>query len=155
MGISMGGYGALKAALTRPERFGVCCSASACCLDLKEFLTRAGAPGGKQWAREQLGDQTYSDFCAVFGQELEYNEREDVVCLAKRAANSQPKPKIFTVCGKSDYMYAQNTAYAEYLQTLELDSTHVEIDGEHNWDYFNRALELMLGFFTGKGKENA
>ena len=45
LGASMGGYGALKAALTLPERYAACGAFSPCCLDLQDYLRPAWRDG--------------------------------------------------------------------------------------------------------------
>ena len=57
----MGGYGALKCALARPERYALCGAFSSCCLLLREGLEDARRNGMDGW-----GAQMPRDFARYF-----------------------------------------------------------------------------------------
>ena len=68
LGASMGGFGALKAALTFPERYAACAAFSPCCLDLADYLRPAWRSGEEGDAfRRIFGDKLAADFLAAFG----------------------------------------------------------------------------------------
>lgn len=59
IGNSMGGYGALKCALSKPEQYGHCCAFSSPCLFLKEDLDKHGEI---EKFRMVYGEQMLKDF---------------------------------------------------------------------------------------------
>lgn len=144
IGASMGGYGALKCALRRPERYGRCCAFSSAVLLLKEGMDAVRTPLGRQFFRETFGEQLAVDFAAIFGEELEYNPDDDLVELAKKAAGLSEKPRLYLACGEEDKFLPDHRRFVAKVEKLQLDCTYVESPGGHNWTYFNEALRKAL-----------
>lgn len=92
LGGSMGGYGALKCALSRPDQYGLCGAFSSCCLLLREGLDDAREHGMDGW-----GVQMPRDFAAIFGDDLTWTPENDLLALAERAkASSRPTSRFCT-----------------------------------------------------------
>lgn len=140
MGASMGGYGALKCALSRPEQYGVCCAFSSACLFLKEGLGAMQDPKNHETFKAVYGEQLYRDFQAMFGPDLEWRTENDLPDLAKRAEKSPLKPRIFMTCGREDSLYAENDRFAREMKNRAFDFIFDASSGRHDWDYFNGAL---------------
>jgi len=149
IGASMGGYGALKCALSKPEQYGFCCAFSSPCLLLKENLQYS--EGAKKF-KDLFGEQLFKDFQAVFGEKIEWNAREDVIELAKKAKDKTIKPQLYLACGTEDYLYNDNKRFHGILQDLGYNSIFEDWHGNHDWSFFDEALKRALKYCFDENK---
>ena len=149
MGASMGGYGALKCALSSPEKYGYCCAFSSACLFMKEALENQGLEVMKKETRELHGDQLVIDFEAALGENLDWAEKDDILELAKRAKDQPLRPKIYCTCGTEDYLHEDHLKFREKMAMLDLDFCYEEWTGSHNWYFFNESIEKALKWCFG------
>ncbi|HOT13567.1 MAG TPA: alpha/beta hydrolase family protein [Bacteroidales bacterium] len=149
IGASMGGYGALKCTLSKPEQYGFCGAFSSPCLMLKESLEYC--EGAKRF-KELFGEALFKDFQAVFGENIEWDPREDVIELAKETKDKTTKPKLYITCGTEDFFYGDNKRYFATLQSLGYDPVFEDWQGNHDWTFFNEALRRALKHFIEKEK---
>ncbi len=147
IGASMGGYGALKCALSKPEQYGFCCAFSSPCLFLKEDFQRVG--GGEEF-KKSYGPQLYKDFQAVFGENLEWNPKNDLLNLATRIKALEIKPRIYATCGMEDSLHDDNLRFRNDMKELGFDFTYEDWHGNHDWYFFNEALKRAIEFCFGK-----
>ena len=135
-GLSMGGYGAVKAALRCPEKFGGCASLSGA-LDIASF--------GK---RPDVADEWRS----IFGFSMESAEEltgteHDLFALAKNCTEGKiPFPKTYLWCGESDFLLEQNRRFHEYLKTLKISHSYNESEGNHSWKWWDLHIQDALRF---------
>lgn len=125
MGLSMGGYGALKCALTYPERYAGCGSFSGV-TDLKAFMGRQALPM-HSW-----------EFTALLGPEQQVGPENDLSKLAEKAKNPPP---VYLSCGEQDVHYPMNTAFAEKLAQLGIEHRYVHREGNHSWDFWDQSIQ--------------
>jgi S-formylglutathione hydrolase FrmB len=144
MGCSMGGYGALKLALSKPDRYGFCGAISPACLFLNELLYNLR----KEWERySQTGHEAASivrDFKAIFGDDFQYDSGDIIPELAKNVENAPAKPKIYMTCGADDDLLAENRRFAEEMKRTAFDYIYEEWTGAHDWKFFNEALAKAI-----------
>lgn len=138
MGCSMGGYGALKCALSRPEQYGFCGAFSSGCLGLREYL--AGARRGEYGIPPA--------FYAAFGPNLESREDDEILDLARRTAHSPVKPSIYMAAGTEDFLLEVNRDFVPQMEPLGFDFTYEEWPGEHDWFFWDEALRHALEQWT-------
>jgi S-formylglutathione hydrolase FrmB len=145
IGCSMGGYGALKTALSKPESFGFCGAISPACLFLNEHLDGLRKDPGP-WLKDggPEVEAIYRDFLAIFGNDLSCGEGDLIVELAKKTAALPVKPKIYAACGIEDDLRKENLRFKEQIEKLDLDYTYEEWKGIHDWNFFNDALKKSL-----------
>lgn len=146
IGGSMGGYGALKSALSKPEQYGYCCTFASPCLFLKEGLDYQRQNGDTAEFKAIYGEQLKIDFEAIFGKELVWNENDDVLELAKNLSNHKIKPKIYCACGTNDYLLEDNKRYNKELNKLGFDIRYEEWEASHDFYFFDEALKRALEF---------
>lgn len=146
MGVSMGGYGALKSALTYPERYGMCCTFSSGCLFLKDFLGSLNQYGDTQEFTETWGKQFITDFKAAFGENFEWKPEIELLELAKQIKEMDAAPKFYLTCGKEDGMIDLNRQFSDEMKKLDFDVTYEEWNGNHDWYFFNESLKKALSF---------
>lgn len=139
-GLSMGGYGALRMALTHPDRFAAAGSFSGAV----DIVARAReARGAPEWRREMEG---------MFGRGIKVaGTPSDLFVLAQRMARSRsPKPRLFQYCGTADFLYQDNLHFRDLAQRLKLDLTYREDGGCHAWQYWDEQVLAFLKWTTGK-----
>jgi len=150
VGASMGGYGALKLALSRPERYGACAAFSSPCLFLQEGLAYQREREASGEFRAAYGDRLINDFHAIFGPALEWRERDDVLALARKAASAPARPRVYLACGTADPFLADNRRFAAELARLGLEAEYEERPGSHEFRFFDAALERALERLLGE-----
>lgn len=141
-GLSMGGYGALKAALSCPEQY-----AGVAAMSAANSPFGAMKAAGPMFSVPDFMDNVYR----IFGDEAEYKgSKEDLEYLAKQAASSAGSGlKIYHSCGKQDPLYGLNVEFKQFMETEcpELDYHYCECDGSHNWGFWNPQLKCILEYF--------
>lgn len=148
LGGSMGGYGALKCALGRPERFGLCGAFASACLFLGKQVTELGAME-LDVVRERMGDQLVRDFQAILGESVRPRREDEALALAEAAAFGPFRPRVYACCGDADDLRAENAAFAAEMTRLGFDYTYEEWAGGHDWTFFGQALARSLDFLFG------
>ena len=124
-GLSMGGYGAFKLALTHPERFAAAASLSGA-VDIREVVKEhADDPLNKAWLVGMRN--VFGDLSKVPG------SNHDLFTLAKRVAEGTVKPRLYQCCGTEDFLHADNIRFRDEVRKLPFDLTYEEGPGEHNW----------------------
>lgn len=128
-GLSMGGYGALKAALKKPELFAAAAGLSAVA-DIKNRM--------------------FDDaLIPVFGEELVIPPEEDLFYLAEKTNENPQKPRIFMGVGTEDFLYNDNVRLKEKFRELNYDFTYRESLGIHNWDFWDEYIQYVLEWMFG------
>lgn len=128
-GLSMGGYGAFKLALRKPEMFAAAASLSGA-LDVTErFRNEAFTREGQ----------------LIFGDQPVDGTDNDLFSLLKQLDNTGgTKPKLYQCCGTEDILYADNRKFLEACRETSLDLTYVEGPGAHTWEYWDDRIQDVL-----------
>lgn len=145
IGCSMGGYGGLLAALSRPDRFGFCGAISSAFLFTSEMLLNIRSRP-KEWIYQHDPEivQTYEDLKCIFGEGIESRLEDDPAEMIKRSADLPEKPVIYSACGQADDFYKENVRFSGELKKYSFDFTWEEWPGGHDWIFFNEALQKAL-----------
>ncbi len=134
-GLSMGGYGALKLALTCPMQYGACISLSGS-LD----VTRKGRKYNINEWRSIFG------FDIETPDELEGSEH-DLFALAKNNAESGlPFPKLYMWCGTEDTLIDINKKYDDHLTSLGVPHLFEFSEGDHSWKWWDMHIKDGLKY---------
>lgn len=134
-GMSMGGYGALKAALSRPDFYRGCFAMSAV-TDIRLKIRQT--PDTQPKALE---------FCAIFGPDKTPEEKDDLFYLSSRCrAEKKPDelPFINLSCGLQDGLYPHTRALYEHLSSLSWKVKKEEWDGIHDWSFWDQSIHMVL-----------
>jgi S-formylglutathione hydrolase FrmB len=145
IGCSMGGYGALKIALSKPEQYGFCGAISSACLFIDEHLK--GLRKNADYWLTTGGPEAATilrDFQAVFGEELSYTDGDEIIKLAQKVADGTVQPKIYAACGTEDNLQKENVRFRELIEKLKVDYSYEAWEGGHDWLFFNDALKKAL-----------
>lgn len=131
-GLSMGGHGAFKLALSLPETFAAGASLSGVA-DAAAFREARAV-----------------DFRLIFGDGgPERGSEHDLFHLASTlAASARPKPRLFQCCGTEDFLLAQNHALRAHLEPLGFDYLYEEGPGLHDWAYWDKMIARTLSWLA-------
>jgi S-formylglutathione hydrolase FrmB len=134
-GLSMGGYGAMKLALTHPDRFAAGASLS-------------GVMDITKWA-----DFSAQEYKLIFGDNPVSGTDNDLFFLADKLVKnpSIPRPKIYQCCGTEDFLYQDNVKFKNYFEKLDgFDYTYEEAPGVHSWEFWDKYIQNALKLFFPK-----
>ena len=140
-GLSMGGYGALRCALGRPDVFSKAAS-------LSGAVDAAGVsrPGGA------LGNAAY--WADVFGPTDAIPGSEHDLFRAAEALREN-RPEIWMWCGRSDFLYRSNLRLRDHLRGLGYALTYSDGPGDHQWKYWDRQIQNVLDWLLPEGEVSA
>jgi putative tributyrin esterase len=133
-GLSMGGYGAFKLALSHPDRF-----AAAASLSGAVDMGRVSTDKDPEWHAEM--QRIFGDPDRIRG------SKNDLFYLAKKvAASHTPKPRLYQWCGTEDFLYKGNLRFSRYAQKLGLELRYEESPGTHEWKYWDEQIQVVLAW---------
>ena len=127
-GLSMGGYGALKAALTYPDRYCGCAALSGA-LD----ITRKNRP---YILEEWQGNFGFGLESAL---ELE-NGDNDLFALADKL-KAEEFPKLYLWCGTEDSLLPINQKFHGMLEARGIAHAYAESEGDHSWKWWDLHIQ--------------
>ena len=132
-GLSMGGYGAIKAALSYPEKYGACISLSGS-LD----ITRKGRPCNlNEWC-------SIFDFNMKEPLELE-GSKHDLYALATKAKNEGMQlPRLYLWCGTEDSLIEINRTFDRHLTELGIAHEFETSERDHTWKWWDLHIREAL-----------
>ncbi|SJZ49579.1 putative tributyrin esterase [Pilibacter termitis] len=129
-GMSMGGYGAWKLALGTTQ-----------------FSYAASLSGALVFGNDEpfpFGPKEY--WQGIFGdlKQIHGSENDLFTLAEKRKQSSTPIPKLFSWCGRQDFLFDNNNQAVEKMQALNYDVEYQINDGTHEWYYWEKYLENVL-----------
>ena len=140
-GLSMGGYGAIKLGLRRPEKFAAVAGLST----LADLKYRFRAADTASWRPELR---------RIFGSSAQLASRSnDLFALGETAlASGKPLPQILSICGTDDFMIRDNRRFNRHMAKIGYpDFFAFERPGAHTWEFWDRHIQDVLNFFmSGK-----
>jgi putative tributyrin esterase len=126
-GLSMGGYGALKWALRRPQD-----------------LAAAASLSGKLDVLD--ADWTAREWRTTFGDPESAAEAGDELFSLAEALDPGECPPLYQWCGTEDELLPENRRFAEHARTLGLPILVEEGPGHHEWDAWDRMIQRVLAW---------
>jgi S-formylglutathione hydrolase FrmB len=140
-GLSMGGYGALKIALSKPEQYAAAASLSGA-VDLVGLVQGNASPsGGNPFAFERIF-QNYTH--------LENTDADLFHLIRQNRAANRPSTKLFISCGTEDFLYPLHLGAKQTLAALDTDVHFEEHHGSHNWQYWDTHIQRALDWMPLK-----
>lgn len=134
-GLSMGGYGAMRLALTYPERFGAAASFSGV-VDLTDLFY-------EEFRRDEI-QRIFGETDDIRGTEL------DTLDLMKKNADADHKPRLYVSCGTSDFLFHQQGPFVSALKKNGWDVTYVKKKGAiHEWGFWDEQIRAFIDFIYG------
>lgn len=127
-GLSMGGYGAFKWALSRPNQI-----AAAAGMSTANFATM-------NW-----GDQRPDFLKLVYGDAPQEGTNNDLFHLIGKCDHTADlKPKFYQNCGKEDFLYSPNLELKSAFERSGLDYMYSEETGVHDWAFWDKTIQDVL-----------
>ena len=127
-GLSMGGYGAFRIALMRPNRYAAAASLSGC-------VDMAARVMHDVWADRIAMAQ------GIWGADFHGNLRDtdsDLLYLIKNWPEGAPRPRLYAACGTEDGLYADNITFRDFMaEHPEFEYYFTEAPGVHNWAFWD------------------
>lgn len=146
MGMSMGGYGALRTALAYPDRFGKTAPLSSAILIHSKAHMKPGDPdehANYEYYRECFGDL----------ETIEQSRNNPEVLVDEILAEGKRMPEIFMACGSEDFLLDRNRAFHQFLEDRKVKHYYFESKGGHDvqfWDEYAKKFVIMM--FDEQGK---
>ena len=150
MGCSMGGLGALKLALSRPDQYSFCGAISTACVYLKPILDRLRVEADSYRKTSAEAEEVLKDLYSIYGDDLKYQPETDISELVKRFPADKPRPVIYATCGTEDDLRDENLKFRDQMKDTAFDFTYEEWSGGHEWYFFNEAMKKTLEFWYSR-----
>ena len=139
-GLSMGGFGAFKLGILRPEKFAAVASLSGA-VDML-------------WAYPNGEHPDIDKFEPLFGTRSDLVGSEDdlPVMMEQLIASGKDMPKFYMACGTEDFLYETNVRFRDRFAD-RVDLTWYEEPGTHEWGFWDRNIQRVLDWLPLKEKE--
>lgn len=136
-GLSMGGYGAFKFALKRPDLFCFAASMSGA------FI----APSLSQHEQKTIFDELLPSINEAFGdQDSQTREQNDIFSLINKTSSQEVLnlPYFYFDCGLNDVFLSVNREIADAMRKQYFSFEFHEIAGGHDWTYWDQQIQVVL-----------
>lgn len=130
-GLSMGGYGAVKLGLRKPDQFAAVASLSGA-LALAESMD----------SLLQLRSQAYWE--GIFGPLEQFKGSENDLIHLIETIDPSTAPRVFISCGTEDQLYPASEYAVDKLQKRKLDVTFESGTGDHDWNFWDQWIQRVL-----------
>jgi S-formylglutathione hydrolase FrmB len=135
-GLSMGGYGAFKAAFLRPDLYSV-----------------AGSFSGAlalSFEGEFVDEERLKEFSLVFGDLSKFpGSSNDPLTWPEIAAKDPERyPELYAACGLQDFLLEANRAFVSKARALGIPLAYVEEPGIHDWHFWNSQIATFLDLYV-------
>ncbi|MGK5442445.1 alpha/beta hydrolase [Micromonospora sp. URMC 105] len=135
-GLSMGGYGAVKWALRRPDRFAAAASLSGA-LDVANRRDHPTRPVDR------------AVWHTVWGEREVPGSDDDTVALLDRVGGEPPA--LYVACGTEDFLYEDNVRFVEAARARDVPVTVDFSPGDHDWAYWDEKIRDVLAWLPLAG----
>ncbi|HCS40290.1 MAG TPA: esterase [Anaerolineaceae bacterium] len=130
-GLSMGGYGALKLGLNKPDQFAAAISLSG----VVDIVAAFKNPIHPIFSIE--------DYFGSFEKlEKSYNDLFTQIKILKNQDVSIPR--LYLACGTEDFLYEMNIKFRDFLIDNSIDFTFEEGPGIHDWGFWDKYIQRGL-----------
>ena len=135
-GLSMGGYGAMRLALTYPGHFAGAASFSGA-VDL------AGIFPQRHDGNEI--DRLFGDLKEIKGTEL------DLFHLIEKNADAPHRPWLYVSCGTKDFLFESHKAFVPALRKNGWNvMSHEEPDATHEWGFWDQQIKAFIELIAAR-----
>lgn len=133
VGLSMGGYGALKLGFSKPEMFGAVASLS-------------GAVNLADRMEDLLMVRDRNFWEGIFGplELVQGSSNDPMFLLDQLVENKKEAPKIFLCCGEEDLLLYGNKKMAKALVDNQIEHTFETGPGNHDWVFWDAWIQRVL-----------
>lgn len=131
-GVSMGGYGAFKAAFLRPELYAAAASFSG-------FLSL-------DFLKAYPNDPRIAEFRYLFGdlEALPGSPHDPAFWLKNAAKHLQDLPRLYMACGQEDDLYPLNLQFQSACRAYGIAVDYHEEKAKHDWFFWDAQIRRFL-----------
>lgn len=139
-GLSMGGYGALKLALTPPYQYHKVASLSGV-IDIDALYNNAA------------NADYHTKFNQVFKTLPVAGTNDDLYHLFKQANDVKKVPDLFLACGTDDHLLRHHTDLKNFLNQEKITYKLFETPGGHEWRLWDLYIQEVIRWMFGEKKK--
>ena len=141
IGISMGGFGAVKIGLRHPDLFAFVGGLSSA-IDVPR----------RAFSVKRL--QQSGHYNSIFGPSGSQSGRDNDPFILARTANPEGAPYFFLTCGEQEGLLPANREFAALLAQRHFKFEFHTIRGGHDWNQWNSWLPIVFGSLSAHWKSN-
>lgn len=146
-GLSMGGYGALKAALREPGNYAAAASLSGgVATGRRDQSGQTNRPKGLQTDRWLSGAYGPENQC------FDPHKSDLRTLLSDRVAEGAVLPALYLACGTEDFAYPDHVEFRNYVRSLGVELCCEEGPGVHNWQFWDPYIRRVLDWLPLAGQ---
>lgn len=131
-GLSMGGYGAFRIALSNPGVYSHAASMSGALMI------------GSQPLNNPLRSAEWDEELRRIFTDNPEGTNHDLLHLAIQCASTGQLPNLWMDCGTSDFLFDDNQTFFARLHEMNVAVRYDVSEGSHDWQYWNRLLPDVL-----------
>ena len=131
MGISMGGFGAVKLALRHPDLYA-----------FAGGLSSALDAPGRPFSIARIGQ--YRHYRSIFGPVDSASRRENDPFVLARSVDPAKMPYFFLTCGDKEGLLATNREFSKILEQRRFGYEFHVVAGGHDWKQWNSRLDAVF-----------
>lgn len=132
-GLSMGGYGAMKLGLRKPERFAAVASLSGA-LAMAESMENL----------LQLRSQGYWE--GIFGPIADFKGSDNDLIHLIETLEPSKAPRFYISCGTEDQLFPASEYAVEKLTKRQIPVTFESGTGVHDWQFWDQWIQRVLAW---------
>ena len=133
-GLSMGGYGAMKLGLCKPEQYAAIAALSAP-LRMQDAYIRPNEHA--DW---------FHEMDTIYGNETSLRNGNGNLYRMAEALNPADAPSMYVACGTKDFLFEDNEAFiAAYGKKFDIQY-HVKDGVAHSWDFWDEQIQQVLAW---------
>lgn len=145
-GFSMGGYGAFKFAMQRPDMFAACGTFAGPIGIIPRNPIPSNEMLGQPCLRDDFCEEPFGTLWASFGSAAKRrNTPDDNLCmLEKHLAAGTPLPLFYIAVGDEDPTAPEGYVTMDEMHRMGLVFEDIRDDGKHDWVYCNKHVQRFL-----------
>lgn len=138
-GLSMGGFGAVRAGLKYNNTFGLIAGFSSALITNRII----------NMTKENSASITHMDpayYQTIFdGQEiLKTSDKNPQFLISELLKKGAKLPKLYLACGTEDFLLEDNRHFVNFLKESNVEHTYIESPGTHDWTYWDDQIKNLI-----------
>ena len=134
-GLSMGGAGAFKFAMSKPNLYSHAAILSGGFSNIDDRIARGNAPWALAFESGKSNKGTNND---------PYYLTEEAI------KNKTDYPKLYICCGTEDFLYAENCQFRKHLDAIGIKYQYHEQQGIHDFNFWDDEIKRILAWLPIK-----
>lgn len=147
-GFSMGGYGAFKFAMQRPEMFAACGTFAGPIGIIPSEPVPPTEKLGQPCLRDDFCEKQFATIWAGFGSaaRLRNTSSDNFYMLDKHLKAGTQLPEFYIAIGAQDPTAPDGYEFMDRMKAMGLKFKEIRDQGMHDWEYCNRHVEAFLNW---------